>query len=90
MLRRIILGAATAACAAAVLAPTAGAAGYVAHRDLAYGPDPLNRLEGAPVTATVENGAALEVPLGFYVADPEDVVLKVAPGRDCDWAYFTY
>lgn len=52
--------------------------------------DPLNRLEGAPVTATVENGAALEVPLGFYVADPEDVVLKVAPGRDCDWAYFTY
>ena len=52
--------------------------------------DPLNRLDGAPVTATVANGAALEVPLGFYVADPEDVVLKVAPGRDCDWAYFTY
>ncbi len=51
--------------------------------------DPLNRLQGVPGAATVANGAELEVPLGFWVADPDDIVLEVAPGRDYDCAYFT-
>lgn len=50
--------------------------------------DPVNKLEGPP-TGTLANGAQVKVPLGFYVADPNDILLKVAPGLDCDWAYFT-